>query len=210
MNTWGGFGRYISVTAEWVIRLPQGLTLFEAMCYGTAGLTAGISVFNLVKSGLTPDKGKIVVSGATGGVGSISAAILSKMGYDVVAISGKNNNDFIQKTLGASEIISRIDFTDKYDAKALSTTDFAGGIDCVGGSILSGMLKSIKYGGAVTCCGNVASADLITSIYPFILRAIKLIGIDSVEQPLSFKEEIWSYLANDFKPYFLSEMVQVI
>ncbi|MEN5085076.1 YhdH/YhfP family quinone oxidoreductase [Sphingobacterium faecium] len=210
MNTWGGFGQYISVPAGWVIRLPQGLTSFEAMCYGTAGLTAGISVFNLIKSGLTPDKGKIVVSGATGGVGSISTAILSKIGYDVVAISGKNNNDYIQNTLGASEVISREEFTLKYDARAMSATDFVGGIDCVGGNILSGMIKSLKYGGAVTCCGNVASGDFATSIYPFILRGVRLIGIDSVEQPLSFKEEIWSFLADDFKPDFLSEMVQVI
>ncbi|MCD9855169.1 YhdH/YhfP family quinone oxidoreductase [Epilithonimonas sp. JDS] len=210
MNTWGGFGQYISVPAGWVIRLPHGLTPFEAMCYGTAGLTAGISVFNLIKSGLTPDKGKIVVSGATGGVGSISTAILARIGYDVVAISGKNNNDYIKNTLGASEVISREDFTAKYDARAMSATDFAGGIDCVGGKILSGMIKSLKYGGAVTCCGNVASGDLATSIYPFILRGIRLIGIDSVEQPLSFKEEIWSCLADDFKPDFLSEMVQVI
>lgn len=210
MNTWGGFGKYVSVPANWIIKLPEGLTSFEAMCYGTAGLTAGMSVFNLIKSGLTQDKGKIVVSGATGGVGSISIAIFSKLGYDVVAISGKNNDDYIRNTLGASEVISREDFTAKYDARAISSTDFAGGIDCVGGNILSGIIKSLKYGGVVTCCGNVASGDLVTSIYPFILRGIRLLGIDSVEQPLYFKEEIWSFLATDFKPEFLPEMVQVI
>lgn len=210
MNTWGGFAQYISVPSKWIVKLPQKLSPFEAMCFGTAGLTAGISVFNLIKSGRKPDQGKIVVSGATGGVGSISIAILSKLGYDVTAISGKKNDDYIRNTLGASEVISREDFTARYDARAMAASDFAGGIDCVGGNILSGMIKSIKYGGAITCCGNVASGDLNTSIYPFILRGIRLIGIDSVEQPLYFKEEIWSFIATDFKPDFLSEMVQVI
>lgn len=210
MNTWGGFGQYISVPAEWIVKLPQTLSPFEAMCFGTAGLTAGISVFNLIQSGITPDQGKIVVSGATGGVGSISTAILSKLGYDVTAVSGKNNGDYLHHTLGALEVISREDFTSRYNARAMSATDFAGGIDCVGGNILSGMIKSLKYGGAVTCCGNVASGELSTSIYPFILRGIRLIGIDSVEQPLYFKEKMWTYLATDFKPDFLSEMVKVI
>lgn len=210
MNTWGGFAQYISVPSKWIVKLPQKLSPFEAMCFGTAGLTAGISVFNLIKSGRKPDQGKIVVSGATGGVGSISIAILSKLGYDVTAISGKKNDDYIRNTLGASEVISREDFTARYDARAMAASDFAGGIDCVGGNILSGMIKSIKYGGAITCCGNVASGGLNTSIYPFILRGIRLIGIDSVEQPLYFKEEIWSFIATDFKPDFLSEMVQVI
>lgn len=209
MNTWGGFGQYISVPAEWIIPLPAGLTPLEAMSFGTAGLTAGISVYNLIKSGITPNSGKIVVSGATGGVGSLSAAILSKIGYNVIAISGKGT-DYFQRTLGVSEVISREDFIGKYDARTMSSTDFAAGIDCVGGKILSGIIKSLHYNGVVTCCGNVASGDLNTSIYPFILRGVKLIGIDSVEQPLQFKEEIWNLLAKDFKPEFLSDMVQVI
>lgn len=209
MNTWGGFGQYISVLAEWIIPLPAGLTPLEAMSFGTAGLTAGISVYNLIKSGITPNSGKIVVSGATGGVGSLSAAILSKIGYNVIAISGKGT-DYFQRTLGVSEVISREDFIGKYDARTMSSTDFAAGIDCVGGKILSGIIKSLHYNGVVTCCGNVASGDLNISIYPFILRGVKLIGIDSVEQPLQFKEEIWNLLAKDFKSEFLSDMVQVI
>jgi len=209
MNTWGGFGQYISVPAEWIIPLPAGLTPLEAMSFGTAGLTAGISVYNLIKSGITPNSGKIVVSGATGGVGSLSAAILSKIGYNVIAISAKDT-DYFQRTLGVSEVISREDFIAKYDARAMSSTDFAAGIDCVGGKILSGIIKSLHYNGVITCCGNVASGDLNTSIYPFILRGVKLLGIDSVEQPLEFKEEIWNLLAKDFKPEFLSDMVQVI
>ncbi len=210
MNTWGGFGQYISVPAEWIIPLPAGLTPLEAMSFGTAGLTAGISVYNLIKSGISPRSGKIIVSGATGGVGSLSAAILTKMGYDVVGISGKGASDYFRRTIGVSEVITRQDFIAKYDARAMASTDFAAGIDCVGGKILSGIIKSLHYNGVVTCCGNVASGDLNTSIYPFILRGIRLIGIDSVEQPLQFKEEIWNLLANDFKPNFLSEMVDII
>lgn len=210
MNTWGGYGEYISVPANWVIKLPEGLSLFEAMCLGTAGLTAGLSVYNLLHSGVGKESGKIAVSGATGGVGSISIAILSKLGYEVVAISGKNEVHFITQILGASAIISRDDFVASYDQKPMSKAEYSGGIDTVGGSILSGMLKSLKYNGTVTTCGNVASAELSTSIFPFILRGAKLIGIDSVEQPIEFKNEIWNLLAQDWKPTSLEEMVREI
>nr|WP_288837363.1 YhdH/YhfP family quinone oxidoreductase [uncultured Flavobacterium sp.] len=210
MNTWGGFGEYVSVPSNWVIKLPEGLSLFEAMCLGTAGLTAGLSVYNLINSGIARESGKIVVSGATGGVGSLSIAILSKLGYEVVAISGKEEDGFITQVLGAGAIISRNGFIDTYDKKAISKADFSGGIDTVGGSILSGILKSLKYNGAVTTCGNVASAEISTSIFPFILRGVKLIGIDSVEQPIEFKNEIWNLLAQEWKPKHLNEIVQEI
>lgn len=210
MNTWGGFGEYISVPANWVIKLPNSLSLFEAMCLGTAGLTAGLSVYNLIESGIEKERGKIIVSGATGGVGSISIGILSKLGYEVIAISGKDENNFITNILGASSIISRNDFIDAHDQKAISKADFSGGIDTVGGRILSGMLKSLKYSGAVTTCGNVASAEISTSIFPFILRGIKLIGIDSVEQPREFKNKIWCLLAQEWKPKNLKEIVSEI
>ncbi len=210
MNTWGGFGEYVSVPANWVVKLPEGLSFFEAMCLGTAGLTAGLSVYNLIHSGIGKEQGKIVVSGATGGVGSISIAILSKLGYEVVAISGKEEDHFITQILGASSIISRKEFIDAYDQKAMSKTDYSGGIDTVGGSILSGMLKSLKYNGAVTICGNVASTEISTSIFPFILRGIKLIGIDSVEQSIDFKSEIWNLLAQEWTPTHLKEIVQEI
>ncbi len=210
MNTWGGFGEYVSVPANWVVKLPEGLSLFEAMCLGTAGLTAGLSVYNLIQSGIGKEQGKIVVSGATGGVGSISIAILSKLGYDVVAISGKEEDHFITQLLGAGSIISRKEFIDTYDQKAMSKADFSGGIDTVGGSILSGIIKSLKYNGAVTTCGNVASAKIATSIFPFILRGAKLLGIDSVEQPIEFKSEIWNLLAKEWKPTHLKDIVKEI
>lgn len=210
MNTWGGFCEYVSVPANWVVKLPKGLSLFEAMCLGTAGLTAGLSVYNLIHSGIGKEQGKIVVSGATGGVGSISIAILSKLGYEVVAISGKEEDHFITKILGASSITSRKEFVDTYDQKAMSKADYAGGIDTVGGSILSGIIKSLKYYGAVTTCGNVASAEISTSIFPFILRGTKLIGIDSVEQPVEFKSKIWNLLAKEWKPTHLKDIVKEI
>ena len=210
MNTWGGFGEYVSVPASWVIKLPKSLSLFEAMCLGTAGLTAGLYVYNLIESGIEKECGKIIVSGATGGVGSISIGILSKLGYEVIGISGKEENNFITKILGASSIMSRNDFIDTYDQKALSKADFSGGIDTAGGRILSGMLKSLKYSGAVTTCGNVASAEISTSIFPFILRGIRLIGIDSVEQPREFKNKIWCLLAQEWKPKNLKKIVSEI
>lgn len=210
MNTWGGFGEYVSVPAKWVVKLPEGLSLFEAMCLGTAGLTAGLSVYSLIRSGIGKEHGKIVVSGATGGVGSISVAILSKLGYEVVAVSGKVEDQFITQVLGAGSIISRNEFIDTYDQKAMSKADFSGGIDTVGGSILSGIIKSLKYNGAVATCGNVASAEISTSIFPFILRGTKLLGIDSVEQPIEFKSEIWNLLAKEWKPTHLKDIVKEI
>lgn len=210
MNTWGGFGEYISVPASWVIALPEKLSPLEAMSYGTAGLTSGLSVYELIQAGVRPENGTIVVSGATGGVGSLAVAILSKLGYDVLAITGKAQNKFLTETLGAASVISRQEFIDKYDSGLISGSEFAGGVDAVGGNILSGILKATKYNGAVTCCGLVASPKIETSIFPFILRNVKLLGIDSVEQPLDHKEKIWQLLADEWKPTVLSSIVKEI
>lgn len=210
MNTWGGYGQYVSVPASWVVLLPEKLSPLEAMSYGTAGLTAGMCVDILIQAGITPQSGKIAVSGATGGVGSISIAILSKLGYQVVAISGKEENEFLTKTLGASSVISRNDFVKEHDSHDLSETIFAGAIDATGGNILSGILKSLNYNGTVTACGMVASLDLNTSILPFILRGVKLIGIDSVQQPSENKDKIWQLLADQWKPAVLQELITEI
>lgn len=207
MNTWGGFGQYISIPEKWALHLPTGLTAKEAMCLGTAGLTAGLSVQQLLESGITPEAGPLVVSGASGGVGSLSVAILSKLGFEVVAITSKQDEAFFKGLLGANALMDRTDFIEKYDKRALSATDFGGAVDTVGGPILSGMLKSTRYGGAVTCCGMVASPALETSVFPFILRGVRLIGIDSVELPLAKKETVWNMLANEWKPVHLAELV---
>lgn len=210
MNTWGGFGEYISIPESWAILLPKELSPKESMCFGTAGLTAALSVNYIIENGIVPEKGKIAVSGATGGVGSIAVSILAKLGYQVTAISGKDEHNFLTETLGAKEIISRNEFIESYNKKPLAKSLFAGSIDTVGGEILSGMLKASQYEGVVTCCGMVASPDLNTKIFPFILREVRLIGVDSVEISLSKKEEIWRKLAKEWKPFNLEQIVKEI
>jgi acrylyl-CoA reductase (NADPH) len=210
MNTWGGFGEYIRVPATWIVALPDGLSFKEAMSFGTAGFTAGLSVEKIISAGITPDQGAVVVSGATGGVGSMATAMMSKLGFDVVAISGKNANDFLTSTLGAKQIINRDEFIEKYNSKPLASSDFAAGIDNVGGPTLSGILKSVKQYGIVTCCGNVSSADLNTSVFPFILRGITLAGIDSVQTSMGLRKKVWQALASEWKLVHLDKMIHEI
>jgi putative YhdH/YhfP family quinone oxidoreductase len=203
MNTSGGFGQYIRVPSEWAVKLPAGLDMKEAMILGTAGLTAGISILRLTEL-VKPEQGKIVVSGATGGVGSLSVAILSKLGYEVVAISGKKENEFLNN-LGAKEIISRKDFETE-DPRPMLKGVFTGGIDTVGGTILDNMIKSINGMGAVACCGNVASPKLNLTVFPFILRGVSLIGVGTQEHPMPEREIIWNKLAKEWKPDTLMNM----
>lgn len=198
MNTPGGYGQYISVPAEWVVSLPSNLSLKEAMILGTAGFTAGISLLKLSEQ-VKPEDGKIIVSGATGGVGSISVAILSKLGYHVVAITGKEADHDFLKELGAVEIISRSDFESLPDKPILSAT-YAGGIDTVGGDILVKMIKSTQLMGVVTTCGSVSSTKLDLTVFPFILRAVSLVGISAQNYPGSLRSSLWNKLANEWKP----------
>jgi acrylyl-CoA reductase (NADPH) len=203
MNTDGGFSEYIRVPSEWAVKLPESLTMKEAMIYGTAGLTAGISVLRLTEL-VKPEDGKIIVSGATGGVGSLSVAILAKLGYFVVAITGKESERDYLTNLGAKEIILRSDF-ENLDKRPVLKPLFAGGIDTVGGVILENIIKSTAPMGAVTCCGNVASPKIDLTVFPFILRGISLIGIDSQNYPLKYRELVWKRLAQDWKPSQLSD-----
>lgn len=210
MNTWGGFGEYVSIPSSWAIALPSGLSAKEAMSFGTAGLTAGLSIHRLLEAGAQPTDGKVVVSGATGGVGSIAVAILATLGFEVVAISGKDEKDYLLHTLGAKEIISRQEFVDTHDKKPLNSPAFAWGLDTVGGPILSGIVKSLQYGRTVTCCGMTASNDLNTSIFPFILRGVQLSGVDSVEAPMAIRKLVWEKLAKDWKPTNLENIIREI
>jgi len=196
MNTKGGFGQYICVPAEWVVKLPQGLNLKQSMIFGTAGFTAGMSIFKLTRT-IRPEHGGILVTGATGGVGSIAAAILSHLGYSVTAVSGKIDTTFLKK-LGVNEIINRDDFL-KNTAPPILKPQWAGAVDTVGGEILATAIKSIKPDGIVTCCGNVASPDLPINVFPFILRGVSLLGIDSQNCPMEFRLKIWEKLATDWK-----------
>ncbi|HSE86044.1 MAG TPA: YhdH/YhfP family quinone oxidoreductase [Candidatus Binatia bacterium] len=198
VNTPGGFGQYISVPAAWVVKLPQGLTLKESMGYGTAGLTAALCVLRLMAFGLTKDAGEVLVTGATGGVGSIAVGILSKLGYNVVAATGKTNERDFLTGLGAKAIISRDEANDT-SGRPLQKGRWAGVIDTVGGNILATAIKSTKYGGLVAACGNTMSADLAVSVYPFILRGVSLLGVDSVEIPMNTRLRTWQKLAQDWK-----------
>ncbi|MGX7688389.1 YhdH/YhfP family quinone oxidoreductase [Flectobacillus roseus] len=198
MNTSGALAEYIRVPAKWVIALPAGLSLSDAMILGTAGLTAGLCIDALLKYGVSPEKGKIIVTGSTGGVGILSVAILAKLGFEVVAVTGKPEAAELLQRLGATEIISRESLNDTSGRPMLKSI-YAGAVDTVGGNILATILKSLHYGGAVAACGLVASPDLPTSVFPFILRGNALLGIDSAECPMSKRLEIWQHLASDWK-----------
>ena len=198
MNTSGGFGQYIRVPSDWAVKLPEEMSMKESMIIGTAGLTAAMSVFRLTEY-IKPEHGKVAVSGATGGVGALSVAILAKLGFDVAAISGKENeHDFLLK-LGASEVIARKDF-EQENTRPMMKGSFAGGVDTVGGNILDNIIKSLQPMGVVTCCGNVASAKINLTVFPFILRGVSLVGIDSQNYPMAYREVIWNKLAKDWKP----------
>lgn len=208
MNTPGGFGQYISVPAAWAVKLPDELSMKESMIIGTAGLTAGMSVLRLTEH-IKPEDGKVVVSGATGGVGALSIAILAKLGFEISAISGKKTEfDFLRR-LGASEVIARKDF-EQENERSMMKGVYAGGIDTVGGSILDNMIKSLQPMGVVTCCGNVATAKLNLTVFPFILRGVSLIGIDSQNYPMAYREIVWNKLAKDWKPDNLVDIYKEI
>lgn len=208
MNTPGGFGQYIRVPAEWVLKLPENMTAQEAMIIGTAGLTAGMSVLRLTEH-IQPGAGPVIVSGATGGVGSLSVAILAKMGYDVAAVSGKSEDQDYLLKLGAAYVIERRHF-EQQDKHPMLKALFAGGIDTVGGPVLENMIKSMQPMGVVTCCGNVASAALNLTVFPFILRGVSLIGIDSQNYPMTYRQAVWSKLAGDWKPRSLMDVYSEI
>jgi len=198
MNTSGGYAEYVRVPAHWVVKLPENLTLRESMVYGTAGFTAALSCFKLINSGVSPDKGPVLVTGATGGVGSIATSILVKSGYDVVAVNGIVDEAEYLLELGAKEVISIADADDQ-SGRPLLKPRWAGAIDTVAGNLLSTAIKTTKYGGAVTCCGNVGSAELQSSIFPFILNGITLLGIDSVNCPVDLRMQVWNKIASDWK-----------
>ena len=199
MNTSGGLAEYIRVPARWVVPLPTGLSMREAMINGTAGFTAALCVNALINNGLSIEKGKVLVTGSTGGVGILAVAMLKKLGFKVTAVTGKPEAHEFLSRVGASEILSREEMDDKSGRPMLKSV-YAGVVDTVGGNILATALKSLTYGGAAAICGLVASPDLPTSVLPFILRGNSLFGIDSAECPMTLRKEIWQKLANDYKP----------
>jgi len=204
MNTPGGYGELITVPGSWVVPLPAGIKLKESMVYGTAGFTAAMSVDAMVRT-VAPGDGEVLVTGATGGVGSIAVAILAKLGYSVMGVSGKVGAEEFLQELGAKGVIDRKSATDGADRPLLKTR-WAGVIDTVGGDTLVAAIKATNPLGVVTCCGNVASADLPLNVFPFILRGVSLVGIDSQNCPMGYRTEIWKKLASDWKINCLAEM----
>jgi len=196
MNTAGGFGQYIRVPKDWVVKLPKGLDLKHSMILGTAGFTAAMSIFKLIQT-VRPDHGDILVTGATGGVGSLAAGILSHLGYSVTAVSGKADTTLL-KNLGVKAVITRKNFLENTKQPILKP-QWAGVIDTVGGDILATAIKATNQDGIVTCCGNVASSNLPINVFPFILRGIALLGIDSQHCPMALRSRIWKNLAHDWK-----------
>ncbi|MGJ7919834.1 NADPH:quinone oxidoreductase family protein [Neobacillus sp. LXY-4] len=207
VSHYGGFSEYAQIPADWIVPLPKGLSLKEAMVYGTAGFTAALSVDRLENSGLTPDKGKVLVTGATGGVGSIAAAILAKRGYHVVASTGKQSEHDFLKKLGVKEILSREELIGE-KIKPLDQQLWAGAVDPVGGKSLASILSKVQYGGSVAVSGLTGGADLPTTVFPFILRGVNLLGIDSVNCPMETRLKVWNRMATDMKPDGLLETIK--
>lgn len=207
MNTPGGFGEYINVPAEWVVKKPANLSSLEAMSIGTAGITAAASVLKIYDSSKASEL-PVLVSGATGGVGSVGVMLMSKLGKEVTALTGKSSSTDFLKSIGAENIIMRDEYLEA-PAKALERPLFASAIDTVGGNVLSKMLPQISPHGVVACCGNVAGIEVNTTVFPFILRGITLAGIDSAESPIEFKTSIWNKFADEWK-LDLSSMIKVV
>ncbi len=208
-NRWGGYAQYIRVPWQWIVPLPAGLTLRESMILGTAGFTAGLCVDALQKHQVLPDRGEVVVTGASGGVGSMAVSILASLGYQVAAVTGKTAAGDYLRNLGAARILSREQVDDR-SGKPLLSAHWAGGVDTVGGNILSTILRSTRHSGCVAACGLAASNELPITVFPFILRAIALVGIDAAWPDPSLRHEIWQRLAAAWKPSQLESMAQFI
>ena len=206
----GGYAEYARVPADWLVKLPQGMTLWDAMAFGTAGFTAGIAVVRMEHNGLRPANGPVIVNGATGGVGSIALSALAQLGYHVVALTGKAGEaDWLHK-LGAKEVKlrSEIDLT---KIKPLDKAIWAGAVDNLGGDVLAWMASTMKVNGVIASIGLAASANLNTTVMPFILRGVSLLGINSTDSPSpELRREVWRRLATDLRPAALKEMVQTI
>ncbi|MEX1197244.1 MAG: YhdH/YhfP family quinone oxidoreductase [Pseudohongiellaceae bacterium] len=209
METDGGFGQYARVPSDWVVRRPDGLSLREAMIIGTAGFTAALCVEKLLLNGVTPEQGPVLVSGATGGVGSYAVALLSRLGFRVTALTGKADAADYLSGLGADAVLDRSELSEEASRPMLKE-QWAGAVDTVGGEILSNTLKSLQYGGSVACCGLVASPVFSASVLPFILRGVNLLGVDSVNLPLEKKAAVWERLAGEWKIDDLEQMATEI
>ena len=209
MNTAGGFGQYIRVPSSWVVACPEGLTLRQAMVLGTAGFTAALCIEKLLANGLTPEDGEVLVTGGTGGVGIVAVALLAKMGFEVIASTGKDGEKAFLQKLGAKGVVDRSEYSEGTSQPMLKER-WSGAVDVVGGDTLFNILKSLKYGASVAACGLVQSPMFQASVLPFILRGVNLLGVDSVVLPLETKKKVWSLLASDWKIVDLDKIAKEI
>ena len=209
MNTFGGFGEYIKVPQEWIVKKPDNLSLSESMAFGTAGLTAGLCLRKLLAHGLKPEDGDVFVTGVTGGVGIIALMLFKKLGFNVTAITGKLEQEEFLKNLGANQVIDR-NTLDLDLISPLQKPIYSGGIDAVGGKILANLICSTSQRAAIACCGMVGGLSLDTSIFPFILRGLSLFGIDSAESLIDVKKEIWSNFSSSWKLENIDENIKDI
>ncbi|PWT75760.1 MAG: oxidoreductase [Proteobacteria bacterium] len=205
----GGYAEYVRVPADWVVHLPSGLSAFDAMALGTAGFTAGLAVERMEHEGLKPGGGPVIVTGATGGVGSIAIDILAGAGYEVTALTGKEAESAYLKQLGAREVMLRsaLDLT---KVKPLDKATWAGAVDNLGGDVLSWLASTMRVGGALASIGLASSHVFNTTVMPFILRGVSLLGIDSVNAPMPIRERVWQRLATDLKPKHLEAMTSTV
>lgn len=205
----GGYAEYARVPAGWVVPMPKGLSLFEAMALGTAGYTAGLAILRMEANGLAPANGPVIVSGATGGVGSIAVDALSRLGYRVTALTGKEAETDYLRQLGASDVMYRKNL-DLSKIRPLDKATWAGAVDNLGGDVLAWMASTMMQGGTIASIGLAASMNLNTTVAPFILRGVSLLGIDSGYTPMPLRREVWRRLAGDMRPAHLKEMTRTI
>jgi acrylyl-CoA reductase (NADPH) len=208
MDTDGGYAGYCRVPAGWVVPLPEGLTLWEAMILGTAGFTAALGIRHMLHEGLAPEKGPVLVTGAAGGVGSVAVSILAKLGFQVTAASDPAQTDYL-KGIGAAEVISW-ETLNTESPKAMLKEQWAGAYDTVGGKTLENVIKSMRYLGVIANCGMVGGGAISTTVFPFILRGVKLLGTDSVQCPMDVRLKVWEKLAGEWKPASLERLVRTI
>ncbi|HTI46670.1 MAG TPA: YhdH/YhfP family quinone oxidoreductase [Casimicrobiaceae bacterium] len=205
----GGYAEYVRVPADWVVRRPESMTAFDAMTLGTAGFTAALAIHLMLHNGLDPANGPVAVTGATGGVGSVAIEILSKLGYQVTAITGKQEGVHYLREIGASDVLLRQSL-DVGKVKPLDKATWAGAVDNLGGDLLAWLLSTAKVGGRVAAVGLAADMKLSTSVAPFILRGVQLLGVDSVNCPMDLRQRLWNKLAVDWRPDRVHDQVRTI
>ena len=205
----GGYAVYGRGPGDWVVPLPQGLTLFEAMALGTAGFTAALAIHRLEQNELTPKNGKVIVTGATGGVGSLAIQMLAQLGYHVVALTGKDSEHDYLKSIGAKEILSRneVDFK---STRPMEKALWAGALDAAGGDTLAWLARTMQQDGAIASYGNAAGVELHTTVFPFILRGVKLLGVDSAATKMPLRQQLWQRMANQLKPRELAQLAHTV